>query len=186
MQGINFLRLKQEKIRQKTQRVFFVQISVLSILVLYGLLVIGIFSYYFILNREAKVFEEKISFQNNRIKKEVATETKQIYLKKKTASLTSVLQSARNHQLLVEGVFSLLPEGISVSGFNVSEKGEVSFQGKAVNFSSLKALFENIKKGQLVEELPIYGASINSISLNEENGFNFGLTLYLSPFNKKE
>lgn len=180
MQGVNFLRIYQEKIRQRAQRIFYLQLSAFSLLVIYGLVVVGTFAYFFILGSEGKILDDKINFQKKRIEEAVATETKQVYLKSKLTNLANVLESSRNHQLVVEGVFSLLPEGVEVQGFSLSEKGEVSFQGRASSFQSLKNLFENIEKGQLAGKLPIYKAVVTQVSLDEKGGFNFGMVLNIS------
>ncbi len=179
MKGVNFLRAQREKIKRRTKRLFIVQISSLLLLLIYGLVVIGVFAFYFISKKEGDALNKKISSQRNKIEQAVDVETKQVYLKNKADNLINVFENARNHQLLIEGLFSLLPEGISIRGFDVAQTEEIRFQGRAVDFASLERLFENVKKGKLTEEIPLYSAYVGKVSLLKEGGFSFELSLYL-------
>ena len=178
MKLINFLKSRQEQIKQKAKRLFFIQIFALLILVAYGLLIIGTFSYYFILGQEKKALDSKINFQKKSIEAVSGVETKQVYLKNKTANLKQILENAQNNQAIVEGFFELVPEGIEVKGFAVSEEGTVSFEGEATTFSSLKTLFDNMEKRRL-GQYQIDAASVETISLGKEGGYSFSLMLYL-------
>lgn len=179
MKQINFLRLQQEKIRQKAKRVFYIQILGLSALVIYALVVIGAFAYYFVLTREEKLMQQKIDSQREIIKSEIATETKQVYLRNKAAALGNILESARNHQIIIEGIFNLLTPGIEISGFEVSSTESISFSGRAMDFDSLAKFFDNIKKGSLGENLPIYSASVGRVAFDKKGGYSFSVNMSL-------
>jgi len=183
MQQINFLRLQQEKIRQRAQRTLYLQLTSFSILIIYGLVVIGVFSYYFVLGREKSLLEGKIETARSGIKQEISIETKQTYLKNKVTSLTNILESSRNHQIIVQGILSLLTQGVEIKNFSVSSPTDMVFSGKAINFSSLQNFMDNLKKGELAEGLTVKSARIESVTLDKDGGYGFSIRLSLSGVN---
>ena len=180
MKAINFLRSQREKIRQKAQRLFYLQITAIAFLVIYALIVAGTFSYYFILTKESQNLDQKITLQKTRVGSNINVETRQFFLKRKVQDLEEIFKTARNHQTTVEGFFTLLGEGIEVKGFSLSEEGQISLNGYAIDFLSLKNFLENIKRAKLGEQ-KIYTATVNKVSLSEKPGFSFSITLYLNP-----
>lgn len=183
MQQINFLRLAQVKIRQKAQRTLYLQLSAFSILIIYGLAVVGAFSYYFVLGREKKLLDSKITLARTDIKQEIGIETKQTYLKNKVTSLTNIMESSRNHQIIVQGILSLLTQGVEIKNFGVSSSEDMVFTGKAINFLALENFLNNLKKGELVEGLSIRSARVESISLDKDGGYGFSIRLSLAGVN---
>jgi Tfp pilus assembly protein PilN len=181
MPEINFLRLQQEKLKQKTQRLFIVQVSALSLLVFYFLIVAGTFAYYFVLGKEANLLDTEIDTMRSNIQKAVGVETKEVYLKSKAANLSSILESAKSHQLIVEEIFSLLPQGVEINNFEVSPGGQISFSGKAISFDTLNQLLDNIQGQSQGKEITIYASTVNKISLSEKGDLSFDLTLYIPP-----
>ena len=183
MQQINFLRLAQVKIRQKAQRILYLQLSASSILIIYGLVVIGAFSYYFVLGREKNLLESRIAAARTGIKQEISVETKQTYLKNKVTSLTNIMESSRNHQIIVQAILSLLTQGVEIKNFGVSSSEDMVFSGKAINFASLQNFLDNLKKGELAEGLTVKFARIESVSLDKDGGFSFSIRLSLTGVN---
>jgi nitrogen fixation/metabolism regulation signal transduction histidine kinase len=183
MQQINFLRLQQEKIRQKAQRTLYLQLSAFSILIVYALVVIGVFSYYFVLGREKSLLDDKIQTARSGIKQEIGIETKQTYLKNKVSSLTNIMESSRNHQVIVQGILSLLTQGVEIKNFGVSSSEDMVFSGKAISFPALEAFLNNLKKGELVKGLSVKSARIESITLDKDGGYGFSIRLSLSGVN---
>jgi Tfp pilus assembly protein PilN len=180
MQELNFLKSQQQQLKKKAQRQFFLQISAFSLLVVYGLIILATFTYNFLLKKESQSLADRISQQKQKIESAAEVETKQVYLKSKIINLQQILATAQDNQKLIEGFFSLLPEGVAVKGFDISQKGMLEFTGSAESFTVLDNLFKNVEKKQLGQK-QIFGASVGKVTLEKGAGFNFSLTLLLQP-----
>jgi len=177
--GINFLAQEQSKIRAKLKRLMLIQVSAFSVLVIYIFGVVGLFGYYFWLNRESKNIESQINRQKTQIQKYTAVEMKKVFLKDKLASLAPIFESKKKHQQLADAVFTLLPVGISINGFTISETGDINFSGEAAEFSSLKNFLARLQNKNLTPHILIEYAEIENIRLKSEGGYGFSVTLKL-------
>ena len=177
MRNINLIAEKQEKLEKKAKRAFYFQILSFSVLIIFGLVAVGVFGYYFILLQQSKVLDRQISAQEERIEEYVDVETKQFYLKRKTANLEEIMENSAEYQDIIEGFLALLPEGVEVGNFSISENKEIKFSGGTISFSVMEQLLANIQQGRLSESV-IYSAVVENVSYSEgEYSFSFQLNL---------
>lgn len=185
MNQINFLENQQKIIRKRAKGLFKTQIFAFGMLVAYGLVLAAVFANYFILSKEAKTLDDKISEQRQAVTAAVDTETKQFYLKNKTGSLMQVLAGNQNNKAIIENFFNLLPEGMEINNFNITDSGQLNFQSKASGFSAITRFLDTLKKGNLGEQ-PIYDVEIDNFSVNSETGYSFSITIFLQPEKKSQ
>ena len=174
---INFLKEKASILRKKSKHLFILKTGSLVLLVLYGLAVLAVFSYSFVLKKESDVLAERTSQTKERIEKFQPVETKQVYIKSKIESLTEIFASQRENQKIIEAVFTFLPEGISVTGFSIGEKGWVTFSGQSKSFERLKNFFANFETAPKIGELEVKEAKVESVSFNYKEGYSFKISL---------
>jgi len=179
MRNINLITQRQEELRKKSKKVFYFQMFSFSLLIIYGLFVVGVFAYYFILLQQSKVLGRQISAQEERIEEYVDVETKQFYLKRKTANLEKIMEYSAEYQDIIEGFLALLPEGVEVKNFSISEDKEIGFGGNTNSFGAMTQLFDNIEQGRLGESI-IYAAEVKKVGYNE-GIYSFSFQLNLNP-----
>ena len=179
MRNINLITQKQEELRKKSRRVFYFQMFSFSVLIIYGLFVVGVFGYYFILLQQSKVLNRQISVQEEKIEKYVDVETKQFYLKRKTANLEKIMENSAEYQDIIEGFLTLLPEGVEVANFSISGDKEIGFSGNTTSFSVMDQLLTNIQQGRLGDSR-IYVAVVKNIGYSEGT-YSFSFQLNLNP-----
>ena len=178
--NINFLSQKQGEYRKKMRRLLIIQMGAFGILALYIIGMTGAFGYYLYLSRANKVLESQAVQLSSRIQEFSPVETKFIFIKTKVSSLVPVLAAQRRHQEIVEAVLSLIPEGISIRGFNVSEEGEISFAVQAATFQSLRQFLSNLRKKDLTPYVRMEFAKAGSVSLGDEGGYSLSVSLALT------
>ncbi|PIS09675.1 hypothetical protein COT75_00565 [Candidatus Beckwithbacteria bacterium CG10_big_fil_rev_8_21_14_0_10_34_10] len=177
MKEINFLKDRLDALAKKEKRLLIIRIWSFGALGIYGLLVLSLFSYNLLMKRQSKVLGEKIIKEKAAIEELKSIETKQVYLSHKTQSLAQILSSKRQNQEIVETFISLLPEGISVSNFNIDEQGRISFSGHCQSFYTLKHFLAVLSDE--VEDLPlaIKESNINNINYGFGDGYSFSATI---------
>jgi len=179
MKDINLISQKQKELEKKAKQVFYFQMFSFSLLAIYGLLAAGMFGYYFILNRQSKILSGNIINQGGKIENLVDVETKQFYLKRKIANLEDILKNSAEHHDLIEGFLAMLPQGVEVEGFSISEEKEIDFDGTTISFKAMEELFANIGQGSLSNH-KIYTAVVNSVDYSEGE-YYFSVQLNLEP-----
>jgi len=178
--NINFLSQKQGQYRKKMKRLLIIQMGAFGILALYIIGMAGAFGYYLYLSRANKVLESQAAQLSSQVQELSPVETKFIFIKTKVSSLVPVLAAQRRHQEIVEAVLSLIPEGISIRGFNVSEEGEINFSVEAATFQSLKQFLSNLRKKDLTPYVRMEFAKAGSVSLRDEGGYSMSVSLALT------
>lgn len=173
--SINFLRKKvsQEKLSQKS--LFIVEIGSVVVLCIFSLIVIAIYSYSFILDKEKETLNQSVNQQRVKIGNLKSLEVKQIYLKNKLISLKGILANQKKSQMITEAVFALLPEGISISGFSVDEQGGVKFGATSENFLTMTQFFNNLEATKSIGELQIKKILISGPAYVYLKGYTFGV-----------
>jgi len=175
--GINFLAGRQAGIRARLARAKKIQVFAFSILVVYSLSVLVIFSLYFWQKAENKKTRALIEREKGAIQKRIDVEMKQIFLKDKLASLMPILESKRQYQEAIEAVFTLVPPGLSISGFAISESGEVSFSGETNDFSDFEKFLAGLEKKSVTPEFTVNFAKVENLRVRLEEGYNFRVLL---------
>lgn len=177
--NINFLAKKQDKYRQKMRRLLAIQLGAFGILAVYVFCLALAFGYYFYLGRVSKRLEERVSLLHSELEGLSPIEAKYVYIKSKLGSLFPIITSQRKNQEIVEAVFSLLPEGISIRGFTVRSEGEINFSVEAYNFQVLEQFLVNLRRRELTPEIKIKYAEIKSVNLRSDGAYVFSVSLYL-------
>lgn len=176
-ENINFLKEKAVVLKKRAKELFFIQTGSFALLIIYGLALVGLFSYFLILKRETNVLGERVGEAKVRIEGFQPIETKQVYLKTKVQSLVKVFAGQRQHQKITEAVFTLLPEGISISGLTIDEEGGVGFSGETTSFKVLRNFFTNLETTGQIGEMRIEKIKIKAVSFDYETGYSFNIYL---------
>lgn len=175
--NINFLRDRIALWKKKARRLFLTRTLSVGLLVIYGILVLGVFSYNLILKKQSQILKEKMQREEKVIESLRPIETKQIYLASKVESLSGVLTSKRKHQEIVDSLFFVLPEGISVSNFQISEDGTVSFSGTCSELRVLKIFLDILEAEDGISEVVVKKAHIGNINYGFEKEYHFNISL---------
>jgi len=183
--NINFLRDRIAFLKKKSRKVFFIRTWSLSLLAIYGALVIGSFFYHFLLKNQNNTFKEKMKKEEKAIESLSSIETKQVYLASKVESLSQILKAKRMHQEIVESLFFILPQGISIDNFHISEDGTVNFSGACSSLRVLDDFLNTLEAQGKVSKMLIKEAEIEGVSYGFEQEYKFGVSVlfYLGKTN---
>lgn len=177
IKNINFLKERVALLKKKSRKLFLIRSLSVGLLVFYGVLVFGAFSYNFLLKRQKEAFKEKIAREEKIIESLRPIETKQVYLASKVASLSQILTSKKQHQKIVESLFFILPEGVAVSNFHISEDGVVNFSGTCSSLKVLKGFLNILEAKGKVAEMLIKDAQIGGINYGFKKEYNFSVSI---------
>lgn len=147
---------------------------VLCLGVLMGLLS----SYSFSVALANKNLSQKIDQAKKKIENFKEIESKQIYLFGKLESFKTLIKLQARHQATAETIFSLIPNGTSLEGFEVKEDGIILLSGSVPDWPTLTELFNKIKKTQT--KLKIVSAEVNKISFDSNGEISFNIALNLA------
>ena len=175
--NINFLKEKVALLKKRSRNLFFIRSLSLGLLTFYGLVVFGGFSYNFLLKRQNEIFKENIARREKIIENLRSIETKQVYITSKIESLSQILTSKNQNQKIVESLFFILPEGISVSNFHINEDGIVNFSGTCSSLRALKNFFNILETKGKISEMTIKNAQIGGINYGFEKEYNFSVSI---------
>ena len=176
---LNFLASKQAEYRQRARRLFLIQTSSLALLVIYVVALGGLFAYSFYLSRERASLESQVKSVMAEVEQLSSVEAKYVFIKTKAEALGPVLASQQKNQELVEAIFTLIPEGVSVSGLQVNEAGNITFSGEAKTFAALSRFLANLEQGRLTPTVRVAYAKIGGVSLQSDGGYSFSIVLTL-------
>lgn len=176
---VNFLAEKQAEYEKQRRRLLLIQVSAFSLLVIYILGLSGLFAYSFYLNQKKKSLETKAKVLSAQVQELSPIEAKYLFIKTKLDALSPILASQRKNQDLVEAILTLLTPGISVSGLNVTEDGNISFSGEAIDFAALNQFLTNLERGSLTPSVRLQLAEIKGVGLRSEGSYNFSIVLKL-------
>ena len=177
LKNINFLKERVVLLKKRSRRLFFIRSWSLGLLTFYGVLVFGAFSYNFLLKKQKQVYKEKIAREEKIIESLRPIETKQVYLASKVESLSQILTSKRQHQKIVESLFLILPEGIAVSNFHISEDGIVKFSGTCSSLKALKGFLDILETKGKASEMAIKYAQVGSVNYGFKKEYNFSVSV---------
>jgi Tfp pilus assembly protein PilN len=176
---INFLdQDKQKKGSRSFDSVKLVSGILLGVYLLVGL---GVFGFYIYKKRENNNLQTKISRAKNRIKQQSSVETKQRYLVSKVQNLSLLLDSKEEHRLLIETLLTLLPDGVSVSKFEIGSQDEINFNAESKDFRKVEEFLTRIKNNQELLEMKVTNAVIESFRFTEKNYYSMGIKLSFAP-----
>ena len=177
LKNINFLKERVALLKKRARKLFFIRSLSLGLLTLYGVLISGAFSYNFLLKRQEQAFKEKIAREEKIIESLRPIETKQVYLVSKVESLSQILASKKQNQKIVESLFLILPEGIAVSNFHISESGVVNFSGTCSSLKALKDFLDILEAKGKASEMAIKDAKIGDVNYGFKRKYNFSVSI---------
>ena len=177
--NINFLASKQAEYNRQARRLLIIQVGAFSVLIVYVLVIVGIFSYSFYLKRQGEQLETQIKRTSSQIQELASIEAKHLFIKSKIESLVPVFESKQKHQELTEAIFALLPTGMSIQGFTISETGDISFSAEASSFQALRQFLANVKERNITPTVYVQFAEIGSVSLQKSGNYSFSVVLKL-------
>jgi Tfp pilus assembly protein PilN len=176
---VNFLAGKQAEYRQRERRLFIIQASSLALLVVYVVALGGLFAYSFYLSRQRVNLENQVKNAMADVEDLSPVEAKYVFVKTKAEALGPILASQQKNQALVEAIFTLIPDGVSVSGLQVNEAGNITFSGEAKTFAALERFLANLERAQLTPTVRVVFAEIGGVSLQSNGGYSFSVVLTL-------
>jgi len=123
--------------------------------------------------------EQKISSDKNKITQLQDVESKQVYLVSKLGSFANLLKLQERHQAVTEAIFGMIPNGTTLQGFDVNEKGTIDLVGNVTDWSKLFELLRSITESTTAQ-LRVVQAHVNKISFGETGDINFDINVVLS------
>ncbi len=126
-----------------------------------------------------KNLEQKISLTKNKITQLQDVESKQLYLVTKLDSFANLLKLQKRHQAVAEAIFNMIPDGTTLQGFDVNEKGTIDLSGNVPDWSKLFELLRRIRE-PATNQLQVVQAQVNRISFGKAGAINFAINIVLS------
>ena len=106
-----------------------------------------------------------------------------LLITKKTTSLKDILNNKKKHHRISNYLTSIVPEGVSISGFTISANNVLSFTGSTNGISTLKDFIQNVVTKQAsdikITKVSVGGLS-TSASANSENALNYNFSINLA------
>ncbi|MDZ7586205.1 MAG: hypothetical protein U0946_00480 [Patescibacteria group bacterium] len=176
---INLFVKKIKQIREK-QRIKKLSVRILLIImIILALLMIVLSSAALKIANSNKELEKKIGLTKNKITQLEDVESKQVYLLSKLGSFANLLKLQERHQAVAETIFDLIPNGTTLQGFEVNEKGIIDLAGNVPDWLKLFELLKRIKESS-TSQLRVVKADVNKIGFGSKGGINFNINIVLS------
>lgn len=176
---INLYTRKIKRINKKQKLVVLLTRSFLVWLIFLGVVMITISTYSLVVNKKNLKIDGQIKQTKQKIESLSEIESKQVYLTSKLSSFEELIKSQEAHNAVTETVFSLIPDGTSIKGFQVETDGDITLSGSVPDYLTLDELFERVRNSENYK-LGITKARVNKISLNKDNSLSFEMTITLS------
>ncbi len=182
--GVNFLKKQQSILKLQSKRLTIIGTLSLVVLLFYGAGLIALIIYTSYLSLNLKKFENDIEAEKMQIVQMEATREKYYLLKEKISAIAKASGSFTQHQDIIEKIFSFFPEGMEVSGIDLSENGEVNFKVTANSMKAVEELLSNIRNEKVDEKVIIEKASVTGFNVNSEGKYSFGVNLLIFGVNQ--
>lgn len=172
---INLLRIK-EKISAKEVRLKqFLQVGSGLLLVLYILVLGGVFSFWLIQQRESQIVGDKIKLAEGKIAGLKKIESLQVAIKGRLQTLASAFEDEElNYEDFLTQLEQLTPSGVVLADFELTKNGEITISGSADNSLSLGEFLVNLTGSK---EEDFKGIAVSSISRGQDGSYDFSLEL---------
>lgn len=170
-------KIKQLRDRQRIKKLAG-RILLVSMLIL-ALLMVALSGYSLSIANSNKNLEQKISLTKNKITQLQDVESKQVYLVSKLGSFANLLKLQERHQAVAEAIFGMIPNGTTLQGFEVNEKGIIDLAGSVPDWLKLFELLRRIRE-QTTGQLSVVQAQVDRISFGKTGAINFDINIVLS------
>ncbi len=179
---IDFLKGKSEEIRNKKRRSRLIKTFSFAMIILYLIVTGATFGMYYLKKNNINAVDAQISSITDEISDMQTKETKQILLANKLETIAPLLDSKKEHKLLIGTVFEIVPENVSVSNFRITEGNVLEFSISSQDFEAIKQFFFNLK----LEKYPltIEEAKIENFTFNKENNYSMGIKLKVNQLER--
>lgn len=175
--GINLLRVKEEVSERAIKFKRFLQVGSILLLIFYILILGGVFSFWFIQQRESQIVREKVKQAEAKITELQKIESLQLVLKERLQSLTSIFGKEEiNYKDVLSQLERLTPSGVDLESIDLAKDGGITISGSAENSLSLGEFLVNLTDP---EEENFESVALSSISREENGIFKFSLALLL-------
>jgi len=180
---INFLKKRVEKIRKKAKRLFFVRMISLVVLVFYGLIVLGVTSFFLlVVKKRYQNLQNNIAQKKKDIQSLEEIETKYTYLDDKSGNLEEVFEQRNNYYETLALFFEIFPENFFLTDLSIDEQNRVYFSGWTSKFTDLKNFLtdlENQKQAEMIQ------ATSKEINYGSKEGYSFTLEVAFAVEDEK-
>lgn len=129
------------------------------------------------INHSNEILTSRIKVKEKEIEANSKIENQQLYLNSKLASFGALIKTHELHQAVAETVFSLIPSGTSLKGFEVTETGLINLAGAVPNWQLLSRLLSNLD--QPASPLTVSQYKIKEVNFSGAGDLNFNLELRL-------
>lgn len=178
--SINFLKKQASQIKVKQQRFLYVKIGLIIGLTVYVITVVLLILYSLILSKQQTVIQGQLTDTKKSIESLKSVESKQILLKNKTASLTEILVSQKQHQKLIETIFQLIPEGVMINGLNINQSGSVNFSAITQDLPLLTGFLNSLATYASEPKNQLKNITIESVMFSLQSGYSANINLFFS------
>ena len=175
---INFVQKEKLKIKFRFQKTNIINTICLVVLVIYVIGIVSLLSYTGILNLRLSILKKQVTSETKSIESLSATESKYILLKDKTSSVLSMTNSMYKYQNLIKELFTLFPIQLSVDGFSVDDKSNITFNAKSSDPIVLFEFINNVSRYNLIRTSSIIKlASIERLNIDASGLYSFQVSL---------
>jgi hypothetical protein len=175
--SVNFLKKQATAWQVKRQKFKLVQIASAILLAVYGIIIIGVFGYYFILKKQGETIKSQLTEVKKVLDSERPVETKQILLKNKLASLTEILTGQTQHQKIIETIFTTIPAGMGINSLAIDPKGGVSFVARTESLAVLNGFLNSLALTSQEDNGIIAEVRIKSFAFDLQRGYSVSIYL---------
>jgi len=166
----------EELLPVKVKRSFFIKIGTIFLLVLYCLLVVAIFSFWLVVNRESQTIAQKIKIEEAKIVGLHQVESLQLLLKQRLSALTEVVEvDGLEPKYWLGYLDELVPEEVALEEINWDAKGTIGASGISSNAVVLANFLEKLK-GE-TDKGKVASSTLISATRKEEGAYSFGLEI---------
>lgn len=173
--------IKKEIINIRKREKLTLMIRTISLMVLMGFFVLGslVLSYFYYLKNQNGTLNKKVAQEEAKVKSLAGKENQVVYLNKKLTGLASIVDLQVAQQKQVEKILSLLPEGISITGFKFSNDQQIELEGEALAFLDIQSFFGNLLKEKEANPANLQLATIFVANIKQNEAGDFSFTLIL-------
>jgi len=177
VQSINLLQPDELSSAEK-KGAFFLKIGTIFLIVAYCLVVVAIFSFGLVVNRESQAIADKVEFEKTRLSDLQEVESLQFLLKDRLVSLAEVIElDGLKPKYWLNYLDSLAPEGVGYDSVAWEADGTVKISGIAGNAIVLADFLEKLK--QATDNKKIASSILVSATRQTEGVYDFNLEILI-------
>ena len=178
--SINFLKKQVKQFEVKQKRFFYVKIALVMSLLTYLFIMIGLVIYSMALDKQKTKFQAQMAEIRQSVDSLRSVEAKQILLKNKTASLTEILSSQKQHQRLIETIFQLIPAGVMIGGLNINQSGTVGFSARTQDLKLLTDFLNNLVTYASEPSNQLNNITVENVIFSLQGGYAANINLFFT------